>query len=467
MKRSPLALLTAAAVLLAVPGISSAASPAVGTATTSISILSLTASRKTVNLGAGTGFASTDQVKQNLGALGAKASMSFTAAQLLDAISTPKISVETTSDKTSDVAADGTSPLLDVPTASGSLTISGMRADVDNAVPSAKSTLGQVTLDANVFDGLVLIQGIKMALTNESNPTEAKSFQGVEISNVAVLPLSEIIDRATDLSADDLIDLAAGFGGDATADELAAVNVSKASMTSVVNALSPGLLDTNSSAELMLACGAPLQQVICDLPDVATAIAALQSAVDTLKTALGALSLVSLKDVIVGTLATATDTSSASSANLSWGAVKVAGIEVPVTPGDLQASVASVNATLSQLQTLMGTLTQGLGGLKLEIAPPTTNATHDQSGAYYHAVSSIKPLGVVVSLPAAAGIKSPLDVKGQLFTVAGDAEHRPSILDAPPNPPLANTGANAGWVLMGLLMIVGAYRLRRWLGDAA
>src|SRR5688572_4947363 len=144
---------TIALMIVGLPLIAAASSPAVGTAETSITLLGLSYKSSsagvthTINVAVSSGIATTDPVRNNLSAL--KASTSFLAAQVGGVTDTVDenhgdwtVNVESgggETEKKSTTTANEEEPIESI-FVHGDVTATSMLAEVDPTIPSAKAT---------------------------------------------------------------------------------------------------------------------------------------------------------------------------------------------------------------------------------------------------------------------------------------------------------------------------------------
>lgn len=478
--------------LLCIPTSAFAASPAVGTAAFTTSILSVTSQLSSVasphiEIGIAGSKSTTDQVRQNLGTTLARASLSFLPANVANVAASPALAVSANSDdKPNDNFADGVAPpLADAATVAGDISYTGMRAAVTKSPPTALATLGNAVVNLTLLNNLISLNGLKVGVSSQSLTDAATSQEGISAASIRIASLGDILTRATTLTSDEILALATSIGGSATASQVTAVQDAKAAAIAAANSIIPGIAPSSTSISTLLSCGAPLNVTIpilnvslCSIGTVNTALSTLQSAVNLLTTALKALPLLSINDLKVGMMATASDTASSASSSLTWGTSQVAGTTLPAS-ADPQTALVTLNATLATVTTALQNSTSSLAGLTITLVGPSIPApTTSTDGAYHLASSSLRGLQVGINLASAAGVSLPLVVDATLFTLSTSAEHRPSIIDPPaggtngsPNGagpgPLAKTGTSPTWIIGGIMLLAFGLRLRRWLGDAA
>jgi len=522
--------------LSAVPALAATAS--VGMSSTTISVVSMDAShdvnditkRYDVDVAVAAGLAVTDPLLSAMVA----ANFQFLAAKIqgLDnPLVTETVMLKTESasafggEDASDVSGTAKSleSLFPVPPpsglVSGNVTLTAMTSEVKPRVPSAKSALGDGTADISVNGGMVDLQGMKIGITNDSNPTQANAVQGVEVAKLYVLPLDQLLDRAG-LDADDILELAGTFGGTTLTAQVAAADAARDNALAQLSACLSGgsavvsgvtidctalrLLGlsgpTDTSIEGVLAylgrCPALLTLAA---PTLCSALAAEMVTLNALlKDALGAMPLLTITNLRVGATAQATDTTSAGNAWGVWDSAEVVGI--PVEPlGDPNGQWGQLDALINDFEALVDALTS-TNSFDLELIPIDIRMSEDNAkdGDYMVASSTVSVMRIIADIPgaptgssgAAAGDTFHFD--SSLFTLAANARHRPLVLgdssnnlggpgtdnnlggpgsgcNGPGSPmcPLANTGLEELVTLCGLAALALGLRLRRWLGDAA
>lgn len=475
-----------------------AASPPVGKADTSVSIFSVDLAGRDIDIGTGSGYADT------LDPNSLAAALAFLAARAPNP-DDPETDIEHGVVRAKVEGCDSACeeeqgpsealPVTEPALFDGSVLFESAKAELKPSELWAHSTLGSVTGDISLADALgtlASLNGMKVSVDNVSGKPQADALQGVEIHEINILPLKAFLDRVASLSIDDLLKLAAALGGSVTDEEEAAAEAAKAAEEAAREAMidffddfnpileSLGLdpVDENTDSETLLenaaavitACeeGA-LSGPICDVEELADALSdavdALNLARDTLEDALGELPLLSIKDLVAGVSAQATDTSSEATAGLTWGEIQVGGVTDTVVGLNLEEMALQLSEAVQDATDTLKSL-PGFGslGIDIKVVPvsPHTSEPNSKDGDFYVASSSVSALEVDVSLPASA---NGLDMNLRVLSLASDARHRPAILDD--NPDLADTGVEQWLALSGIFAIAVAFRLRRWLGDAA
>lgn len=474
----------ALAMVLATATAAPAATPAVGSASTELSILSLRSGADEIEVGISSGSANTE------GDLLA-ASMNLVAAQVGEALEQGVLSVNADSsseDKYRDSETEATALPLDVAgLVSGTVTLAPASAEVDPAAYSALAALGAVTIDLDLVDGLVAVRGARLGVADESLTSRASAIEGAEIGSLDVLPLGMVFDLA-ELSVEDiadlLIDFASTYGGAAVGEELDEVNDARSEAIDDVNDLLatydtldvlPDLSDDASAQDLIdgaedcettfAALAEAVRDLLCGGWDLA--IAPLIDALNDLLDALAVLSLLGADDVEAGVAAAAFDDHGDASSLAEAGAVRVLGLGFPVSADALAATLETAATTLSDAVEDLSDLT-GLH-IQMSVVPLSESAVTGKDGEFYFGDASLSTLRVT-ALVAEDQVSEPLlDADLRVLSLGATARHRPGVATpgAPDNPDLANTGVSPLMVAAAVLLVILGVRLRRWLGDAA
>lgn len=448
--------------IAATPTLAMASTAGRGTATTSVSILSINAQGKAIEVGTGTGRASTDMIRQQLQE-SAVAEMSIIGASVVGVATTPNYAV--TSDSRSrpihELPDAAGIPLGDGPTIEGSAALQLMKAQVDKALPSARSTLGHLKIDMSMINGMLTLSGLDLAIDNISDPDQAIASQTVGLSRLSLLPFSEILDRATNLTIDDVLDLATQFGDEATRTNVDEVEAAKADVITAVNNAQAGTIVGDISVDSLVGCDAPLTQTLCDNPDVTARLGDLQAAKDALRATLGSLPLLDIRDLVAGILAQATDFTSTATVDVNYTFANVLGVSLPKPP-NADIAFSDVATKLGEVETRLKSVS-GLENISLTISPLAKDPKTGTDGDYKTASAAVTVVRVHAAMAQGAGVSSPLSFDLDLLKIATDAEHKPSILGGG----LARTGTSPLLPLCGIVLVGLGLRLRRTLGDAA
>lgn len=477
---------TVAIMIVGLPLIAAASSPAVGTAQTSITLLGLSYKSSnagvthTINVAVSSGIATTDPVRNNLTAL--KASASVLAAQVAGVTDTVErfgdwaVSAEsgsTDTQKNSTTTADNQEQINES-VVKGDVTATALFAEVDPTVPSAKATAAGLNLDLVVGDGdLIALDDVRASILDDSNPTSAKADQSVSVSRISIVPLRELLDRVGGLSPDALLALADKWGNATTRAQVAAATAAAAPLLAVVPT-------TTSVASAIAAVTASCALV--PIAPVCAALATLQTELDTLIAMFSATGIVDITNLTAGVTAEAFDNRATASALAGYESIFVLGREVTQT-ATLNEAFIQLEADLNEMKDDFSAMVSALSGLTIEIDTIFPEEKIGTDGSYQTSSASVSVLRFLLRLPATTGSSSgfsaqatagdPLTVDARVLTLAGKAEHRPSIVDLPgggsgaPGGPTANTGPEETVLLSGLLLMVVGLRVRRWLGDAA
>jgi len=479
--------LLSALLLLALSAVSPAAesSPAVGSAENSVTLFSLTGPAS-VSLGLGLGSSSTDPAVTPV----ATATARLAAAQI-DGATHEAYSATASYDADPSKRSDGTDspPAVNVsapPIATVSLSATGLSAATPDPL-TALSSLVKAEIDADLVLGLVKLTDAKIDLSDESNAVRAAASQTVSIDKLELVPLYKILDL-TQLSLDDLLALAdlidpsgdtSKAAKDAREDLVAEINtlLSDPVVCAAVQALLPSAscaVSSSTSVDDLVVLADVVSGVEQTLPTCSTsdicpvtdALAALNAVLDALRDLLGALSLLSIEGLSAGVSATALDTTSNASASVAdLGAVKVLG-QVVLKAGTVGEQLATVNAAIGLVAGQLNSLIANLG-LSVSIAPFTTSTSTTPEGEYQSARSTVSTLSVEVSTSGTTGAVLPLSMQASVLSLNAVARHKPAVQTTSPNEPLANTGEPPFFAMAGFALIALAWRLRRWLGDAA
>lgn len=503
-----------------VPAMGSAVLPGVGTGLTSISLLAVTGYvegiGQSVELGAGSGLATTDPVRRMLASK--TASVGFAAARAAGAQSIESsdfdISANADETKRTDGGSAFTLGLDGDETNVSNLAVVSVGIGTVSATVSdlfAYSSLSEITFAGSALSGLVDITGATAGITNESNAQKARASQGLYIESVKVFSLNEmLVQLGSSAAALEVFGTLADLGDDlglpsdvtqplrdaeaaydeAEADE-AAWNAAIAELTDGDLDVAADLAATETIAGMAVKYAAYLSGDPTDPMTVAATMglvktplaAAVDAARSELAGTIGDLPLVTLDKVTAGVTAEAMDGTSLAASVVSWESARVASLDVP--------TLDSINDTIDSLTTMVTDVVNMVGdavglslGVKVEIAKETEQMTTD--GPYSVATAKLTLLDVKVntSAPLAApSIHAPGGFHGpapdvvagaQVLGLVATAEHRPGVSGGGPTGengdgggPLASTGFNYLWSVGGIGLIGLGLKLRRWLGDAA
>ena len=506
-----------------------------GTAHTSISLATLSFTSPTstsasdvtttVNLGAGSGFATSDPARNSLSRMTAFFNLVAASTAGVTQISTPSFDSKAESDSapSSDSKADQYQPVTSESLLLGGITVTALSAQVDprlDAVarsPLAKAGLGDGLMDVDIGAGLVSIKGAHIAISSVVDTASAQALQGIEIASLNILPLGELFARVGGLDpsevADQLLALAGSFGGpavqgagdDVTAardDALATINgclsgvdpavcvpLTALGLTSLPSNTSvQGILDYTESfaascATLLAGLGALATAVCADVVPVVTgAAASLPGLLQDLLDLLVPQSLLSVTNLVAGVGANATDVTSSAIAEGGWDSAVVLGNNLGgvTDTADPSTALNRIDAELDSLVTLLAAFPQ-LAGLTIGLDPLYKEPMTGTEGDYKTARSQLSVLRLLVQLPGvsipaqgvnAAAVGDPFTLDARLFTLAGYAEHRPASGGRPGSCSsncMAATGSDleGARLVAGLMLLALGFGLRRWLGDAA
>lgn len=515
----------AVVVLVAIPAAGPAATPAVGSATTSISLLSvagyLGGVGQSVEIGAGSGLATTDPARQSLSSKTAAVEFAAARASGAQAIESSSYDFSARADesKSSDSGQNFEITLTGSETPATDLVI----ADVDIGAYEttvydlfARAALTEVKVDAGALSGLVSLDDAVVGIAGESSTDKAVATQGVSFGKLSIFSLSDLLGQlgrsVADLAAfSDLADLGDQLGlpagatqplRDAQADYDAA-GADEAAWAAAVAELLDGDLDLAADTAALQAIAGFAAKYATFLtgdptdPAVVAAtmalvkaplLAILDAARSTLAATVGDLALVTLEGVTAGVSAEASDQAASASAGVSWTSAKVAELTVP-TLDDINATLADLTGKVSDIVNAVGDAVGLSLSVSLKIGEEIESTSVD--GSYQVAVAELTAVSVDVtaSLPIGgsfgsgvlarySGIQaqaggSNLTAGTKVLSLRARSEHKPATSDAPPGSPgaggpgLAATGYGVLWSLSGILALGLGLRLRRWLGDAA
>lgn len=471
-----------AIMIIGLPLIAAASSPAVGTAETSITLLGLAYKSSsagvthTINVAVSSGIATTDPLRNNLTAL--KASTNFLAAQVGGVTDTVDenhgdwtVSVESGTNETekkSTTTAEEKEPIKS-DFVSGDVTATSMLAEVDPRIPSAKALAAGLNLDLTIGEGdLIELDDVRGTILDESNPTSAKADQAVSVSRISIVPLKELLDRAGGLSPDALLALADKWGNETTREQVATTTAAAAPLLALVPP-STSIADAIDLATALCS----VDPVLCAARDT------LQTELDTLVAMFSATGIVDITNLTAGVTAEAFDNRATAKALAGYESIFVLGREVTQT-ATLNEALIQLDKDLNEMKDDFSASVTALSGLTIDIDAIFPEEKTGTDGSYQTASASVAVLRFLLQLPsisvasggfsAQATAGDPLTVDARFLTLAGHAEHRPSIVDLPGGGgggPMANTGPEEIALLSGLLLMVVGLRVRRWLGDAA
>lgn len=475
-----------AIMIVGMPLLASASAPAVGTADTSITLLGLSYRSSgagvthTINVAVSSGIATTDPVRNNLSAL--KASTNFIAAHIAGVSDTVDerhgdwaVSAEagaTDGEKNSTNTADDQEQINET-AVKGDVTATAMYAEVDPRVPSAKATATGLNLDLVIGEGdLIALDDVRANISDDSNPTSAKADQSVSVSRISLVPLKQLLDRVGGLSPEALLALAGKWGNETTQDQVAIATAAAAPLLALTGSTSLSSAISLANTTCALLSAAP----VCAL------VALLQTELDTLLTMFSATGIVDITNLTAGVTAEAFDSNATAKALAGYESIFVLGREVTQT-ATLDEAFAELDKSLNEMKDDFSASVAALSGLTIEIDTIFAQEKTGTDGSYQTASASVAVLRFLLELPstsvvtggfsAQATAGDPLSVDARVLTLAGDAEHRPAIVDVPGGGggggggPLANTGLEETILLSGLALMGLGLRVRRWLGDAA
>ncbi|MCA1838896.1 MAG: hypothetical protein LC723_00995 [Actinobacteria bacterium] len=471
----------------------------VGAASTAITLVSLnvnnpfiTSLDQTVNtlVASGSGEANTDPSSE------LRANFSFLAAHVPAAsFSNGDTTTQTAEIKEGEISADSNTgsatDLATLPTnqdlplsqaVTGSVRYSGVSATVRPQDPYAFSSLGNVAVDALAGTGLLHLDGVKIAVSDESSPSQASAIEGLEIADISVLKIGDLL-QISNYNFTELVGLGASFDPGDTAD--------LGTTGSTITGLLPGAITSTSPDDLAnMAVTCPGDLVLSAIPGLCDALNGYVSQLEALRDVIAALPLIDLKDVRGGINANATDSTSKSIAKpVTWASAQVANVTVSANANDPQTSFTDLtNQVKTAVQQVTSTVS-GLTGLRVTItvddrSESPDNATDPADAAYHIASASTTGLRVQVNVPPPSSVASagftlaasstqPMAFDARFLTLSGSARHRPAPNGSPNNPAgntpfkSPHTGTNPIWALCGSLALILGFGLRRWLRDAA
>lgn len=487
--RRRLFIATAAAIAaVLVGGAAIAATPAGGTGRNTVSIVSLTGNiggtTQVVGVGTGFGYATNDPARNSLSHNSAVIQVAMASGSgAVPVDSTPfVVQANAECNRCSASSSDGASAeTMSITTPSdvvaGTVEIGSRRAEAGPA--HALSTLSQVKVGANVMQGLVGLEGVKVDLGDSADSTKAHAIQGLSIDAVRVFSITALLGQLgktmDDLSLSGLIALADSVLPAGTTDpirnalaDFEAAEEDEAALNQAVADLAD-LDPSNDGAALVVI--AQLGQKYLNDPvagpeAIALAIAAtktlVQAAIDVardeLEGTVGALPLLTVRNLVTGVTAEANAAAATATAGVSWDSIAVAGIAVPPAP---EVS-ATVNAAADRVEAVVDLIAAALGqdlDVSIEFAREDEIVTTD--GPYRVAEGRITALSLEVRFnPSVQGVSQNLGAAVKVLGLTARAEFRGATSD-PGGPGLATTGA-AEWIpLAGLVMLAAALGLRR------
>lgn len=463
MRKTILAAATAVA-LLGIASAAPAATPAAGTAETTISVLSVQAAGQTVDVLTGNGLATTDPVRRSLSSVLARTGMTVAkiGSTSIGEVAAVADNDPATPAGTADAAGAETVSVND-PLAEASLFVGAREARVEDLL--ALSRLGQLSLDADVLQGLLALDGVSINLSDSSTVEKAVASQAVSIKSLDVLPLAKILDLLTTLSADSLVALADGIAPGASAP----VKTARDTLVDTINGLLPPGIGPISASLTIDQTITEVESLVATLPLLGPVVNPLlrdlKDRIAALRQLIGAIDLLSVENLRAGVTAEALDTASSAAADLvAWDAVRVAGIALPSS-----ATVGgAIDAVRSKVNDVVGLLRQvtGLSGLNVVVDVLDKTEKTSVDGVYRVAEAGITGLNVEVSLPQVSGLTGGLDLKARVLSLSAMAEHRAAGTSPAPAGTVGTlplTGADDTALLaLGLLFVVGGFASIRW-----
>lgn len=438
-KRTARAASILAAVLIVRIALTAVADPSDGSASTSMSLVSVTVNGQSVEVAALQGSASNSSDPIS-------AHVSFTAAEAqvgqLDPIRVGEVTASATPASPSDSESNATLP-FDIPDAvGGSVTFEGATATVDADSMSAYSAFGHATLNANIGDSFVELTDVSIGNSQQVSTSSAIASEQVEIGSLSLVPLREVLNRVTEISADDLIALAGAIGGSYTDDELAAVESERQEAIGEINAILPlGIspLPADSSVQTILdyaeSCSSnPLLSAGGACTIIQTAVSDLRVSVETtLYEAVGELPLISVSALRAGVSSQAFDSTATSTAGLSWESAQVAGIDLY----DTLDPDAAMTALIEAVELVEAELEQipGLEGLEIDVGRLLLEETYKPVGDAHSGSSRLNFLHLELSVPQSDQVPSPLNATINVLAMESAAQHEPAPATAHEDPP--------------------------------
>lgn len=404
--------------------------PATGRSDNSISLVAVNLNGTQINVGPGSGEA--DTRAGNL-----RARMGFTAAKAPD-ITIGEATATADAVNPFQSVSDSFLPVGIGDAVSGTVTLSGIEASVDAATHYARSTLGNAAIDAAIGTDVVELTNVDIGITNESSIEHARAVQGVDIESLEILPLHQVLDRVTNLSADDLTALAIAIGGDPVQAQLDVVEIERQAAITAINDLLPlgavGLPSTTSVQGVLdyaAACGSdPLLTAIC--PRVTGAVTDLRFAMTTLEDVVGDAPLISVRALSLGVSASTYDTTGTASAFADWGYAAVAGVTL-TSIVDPDAAMAALIVAVDRVEAALRSI-QGLEGLVLDITPLSRDTSTSVSGAFQVAAASLSFLEVDVLIPRSSRVPTSWTTSVDVFQLSTSSMHRAAAPEPIPLP---------------------------------
>lgn len=404
--------------------------PATGRSDNSISLVAVNLNGTQINVGPGSGEA--DTRAGNL-----RARMGFTAAKAPD-ITIGEATATADAANPFQSVSDSFLPVGIGDAVSGTVTLSGIEASVDAATHYARSTLGHAAIDAAIGTDVVELTNVDIGITNESSIEHARAVQGVDIESLEILPLHQVLDRVTNLSADDLTALAIAIGGDPVQAQLDVIEIERQAAIAEINGVLPlgaVALPSTTSVQGVLdyaaACSSdPLLAAVC--PSVTGAVTDLRFAVTTLENVVGAAPLISVRALSLGVSASTFDTTGTASAFADWGYVAVAGVTL-TSIVDPDAAMAALIVAVDRVEAALRSI-QGLEGLVLDITPLSRDTSTSVSGAFQIAAASLSFLEVDVLIPRSSRVPTSWTTSVDVFQLSTSSMHRAAAPEPIPSP---------------------------------
>lgn len=444
MKRRFLLVLAITLLVVASGAAGGAASPPVGSATTNLSIISVTGSEiPSLEVSRITGLATTDPGRIRPSTF---ARMQYVPSRV-DEESEDEVTVEADAEKGYDSFSQTVPTPVElpkppsVPLVSMSYTLGLTEASVPNSL-EAYASLGQLKFNADILSGLIVLEDVTTGVNDGSNTSMAESSQTVEFAKISFFPFGKLIDVGS-LSVEELLKMAesvapAGSTGpveQARADLIAALGDEPLLKAAVEAALLLLGKDLNSATyeELIKAVDDAESSLGLDLGLTDP----LKQAIDDLRAIVGSIALLTWQNFKSGVKAEATDGGSSASAEIiDAGTMKVASIDVPVD---------KVGEEIEKLVTTLKVDVSVLDKLVVKITPlaKVTEPTEFMS-PYWTANAGFTGLVIELSINPSYVVK--------VLSLEAFAEHKPAVVDPPP-PGLANTGPEQLWIVAGMVLL--------------
>ena len=442
-----------------------------GTAKTELSLVKVSVAvdpnlTQMVEVGKMTGFATNDPVRnaltENLASvfvqmLGAEGAVDVDCTTL-DVIGEPDLNCLETS-----VSGDGSEADVELVVdldqdlgqpqlAAGEVSVGARQATTD--ATSSLATLAQVEANADVGEGLVVLEGVTVGgHSDEATLSFAEADVSVTVDKVYVFAINQLLahlgETLADVTPSNLVILAESLApgsADALESAIQAYNdieaeseEDAAALATDLAELTDGDLDLTADAEALqrvlamatkysVGCASATPTQCAGLITLAmqgtkdVAAAALELARSELAATIGDLPLITFTGLTIGENVEVTADGAQAVATIDWGTASVAGVELPVE-WTLETLRAAVESAVAAIETATG---QDLG-VELGMPDPTTFEGTD--GVYLTGSATLTAFSINV-WPAALG--STMGVSADILSLSAFAEFRPAVVDPDP-----------------------------------